>query len=155
MSLYSTDRPEFIERLAKLAGGTTWRQPLEGHGTKSDHLPDAHAIATALGFARKGADDVGPDVAYCLAVRSDSYRHKSVSTLVRVLTDGKQTRSSGDLYTAIDAAWDSVVWDRAKDRPPHIPEKAWDAALLVGIRVLHERAWDALAEAERRYRRAA
>ena len=48
MSLYSSDRPEFAERVARLAGQTTYRVPTEGRGTRTEQLPDAHAIATAL-----------------------------------------------------------------------------------------------------------
>ena len=41
---YSAERASFAERLGRLAGGTTWREPLEGNGTNSD----------PAGFARAG-----------------------------------------------------------------------------------------------------
>lgn len=53
----------FRERLQSLAGGTTWREPMLGGGGGAGNLPAAHALAAALGMARAGKDDVGPDVA--------------------------------------------------------------------------------------------
>src|SRR5690606_31516275 len=84
--LWSSDRPEFTERLAKLAGQTTYRTPNNGGtGKTADHLPDAHAIATALSFSRRGPDDVGPDVAYCWVLQTDAYRQKVVRKLSAAL----------------------------------------------------------------------
>ena len=63
--LWSTERADFVERVAKLAGGTTYRTPGAGRGTDLKALPDEHAIAAALAYARQGPNDIGPDVAYC------------------------------------------------------------------------------------------
>lgn len=154
MSLYSTDRPEFIERLAALAGGTTYRMPTAGKGTKLDQLPDTHAIAAALGFARRGNLDIGPDVAFCWALQSDCYRERVIDRVVGAL-GAASSSTSEELALAVAAAWDSMIWSRSTKRPARIPQKAWDVALLCAIGVLQNSAWDALAEAERRYTRAA
>ena len=157
MSLYSTDRPEFIERLAKLAGGTTWRQPLEGHGTKSDHLPDAHAIATALGFARHDPDDIGPDVAYCWALGSDAYKSRCTRRLSIALRCHDLRSVGAHRLAASEIAWDALVHNRrpGQSAPADCNARVWDRMLLAAVSTLHNAAWDALADAERAYRRVA
>ena len=149
--LYSTDRPEFLERVASLAGKTAYRVPEGARGTKQDQLPDAHAIAAALGFARRGAEDVGPDVAFCWILRCDSYR----TNVIRILADQLQRSSKAprsELVAAIGAAWDAMVWQKPTARPTNIPERAWDAIVLLACGILNNAAWDSLAEAERRYK---
>lgn len=152
--LYTSDRPDFIERLAKLAGGTTYRTPTEGRGTKQDQLPDAHAIATALAFARRGPDDIGPDVAYCWVLRCDSYRVRVVRKLSTALRCHEFRGAGAARIQAAEAAWEAMVWDRSSPKPAE-PPRFWDSLLLTAIGVLHASAWDTLAEAERKYRRVA
>ena len=154
MSLYSSDRPEFAERVARLAGQTTYRVPTEGRGTRMEQLPDAHAIAAALAFARQGPDDIGPDVAYCYVLQNDSYRAK----VIRLLTDTlcrQSGASRGDMAAAAGAAWDAMIWERSTPRPTNIDQRAWDVILLLACGVLNAAAWDSLAQAERCYTRAA
>lgn len=159
--LWSSDRPEFCERVAKLAGGTTYRVPVAGRGTHQGWLPDAHAIATALAFARKGPEDIGPDVAYCLVLQSDAYRRKVVRMLAESIgsMDGREIRHCRQYAVeACDAAWDAVIHltrGASRRRPPDCAERGWDRMLLTAIATLHDSAWDALGEAERRYLSAA
>jgi len=152
--LYSTERPEFLERVASLAGRTAYRVPEGARGTKQDQLPDAHAIAAALGFARRGHLDIGPDVAFCWALQSDCYKERVIERVVGALGAASHSTSE-ELALAVAAAWDSMIWSRPTKRPARIPQKAWDVALLCAIGVLQNSAWDALAAAERRYTRAA
>lgn len=152
--LYSSDRPEFVERLAKLAGGTTYRVPTEGKGTKFDQLPDAHAIAGALAFSRRGPDDIGPDVAYCWVLRTDAYRERVVRKLATALRCHEFRNAGEARVRAAEVAWEAMIWGRSAPKPAE-PPKFWDAMLLTAIGVLHASAWDSLAEAERRYHRAA
>lgn len=145
--LFTSDRPEFIERLAKLAGGTTYREPVGGHSTKSEHLPDTHAIAAALSFARRGQDDIGPDVAYCWALQSDSYRAK----VTRILADTicrESKASREEVAQAIGAAWEAMIHNR---KPIETGSRASAALLLLVAGVLYNSAWDSLAQAERCY----
>jgi hypothetical protein len=149
--LWSSDRPEFTERVAKLAGGTTYREPVGGYGTKSEHLPDAHAIAAALSFARRGPDDIGPDVAYCWVLQSDAYRAK----VTRILADTicHQFRASREeISQAIGHAWEVMIWKRGPAARVLPAGKEWDALLALVQGVLYSSAWDSLAEAERRYK---
>lgn len=157
--LWSSDRPDFVERVARLAGQTTYRVPVGGRSTSSDHLPDAHAIASALAFARRGPEDIGPDVAYCLVLQSDAYRNKVVRKLASglggVIGAHSLRHARNHAQTACDAAWDAVIHLKSgvsARRPTGCKEHAWDTMLLGAISVLHDSAWDSLMEAERRYR---
>ena len=157
MSLYSTDRPEFAERVARLAGQTTYRVPTEGRGTRTEQLPDAHAIATALAFARQGPDDIGPDVAYCWVLQSDAYRQRVTRAASIKLRCHKFRTMGAHRLAAAEAAWEVVIHNRRATvvRPVELAEYDWDRLLLAAIVLMYESAWDALAEAERRFHRAA
>lgn len=148
-----SDRPEFVERVAKLAGGTTYRVPVEGRGTKVAQLPDAHAIAAALAFARRGAEDIGPDVAYCWVLRTDAYRERVTRKLSVALRCHELRGEDGHRLLAAQAAWDALIWDRGSPRPATAVK--WDRMLLAAIGTLYNSAWDSLADAERAYTRAA
>lgn len=150
--LWSSDRPEFTERVAKLAGGTTYRVPMEGKGTKFDQLPDAHAIAAALSFARRGPQDIGPDVAYCWVLQNDSYRRKVVNLLGTALRCPEFRGMGRFRFQAANDAWEKIIWDRPVSRPPDAP-RGYDELLLVAIGTMYQSAWDSLAEAERCYQR--
>lgn len=156
-SLWSTDRAEFAERVAKLAGGTTYRTPAAGRGTDIKPLPDEHAIAAALAYAKRGPQDIGPDVAYCWVLGTDAYRSKVTRQLAGALRCHNLRHVRAHLLAAAEAAWDTVVHDRrgAGSPPAGADPKGWDRALLAAIGTLHQSAWDSLAEAERRYSRAA
>lgn len=139
-----------------MAGGTTYREPMEGHATDGGTLPDAHAIASALAFARRGPEDIGPDVAYCLVLQSDAYRAKVTRLLAEALgkhMDGRELRHARPyVMPAVMSAWDAVIHLRGSHaKPPRCPSLAWDRMLLTAIATMHDKAWDALSEAERRY----
>lgn len=157
--LYSTDRPEFLERLAKLAGGTTFREPTGGRGTKMEQLPDAHAIATALAFARRHEepDDIGPDVAYCWALGSDAYRSKVTRRLSIALRCKELQTVAMHRLAAAETAWEVMIHNRrsSSTAPADCKPAIWDRMLIAAIHAMQTSAWDALADAERAYRRAA
>ncbi len=151
---FSTERANFTERLASLAGGTTYREPVGGHGTKVEHLPDAHAVATALAYAKQGRDDIGPDVAYCWVLRSDAYRNRVVSLLSVALRCHELRGADGYRTLGANAAWDALVWDRVTPKPAGATERVWGDVVAAAGAVMLESAWCALARAERRYKAA-
>jgi hypothetical protein len=151
---WGNGRPEFVERIAKLAGGTTYRAPMEGGGTKEAQLPDVHAIAAALAFARRGPDDVGPDVAYCWVLQNNVYRRRTVLKLADALRCHEFRHVTTYRLQAAEAAWDAMIWNHMAKRPADA-RPAYDTMLMVACKTLHDAAWDSLAEAERRYRRVA
>lgn len=61
--IYSNQKASFRERIAKLAGGTTYREPMGGRSTDPNRMTDQD-VAAALAYARQGPDDIGPDIAY-------------------------------------------------------------------------------------------
>lgn len=156
-TLWSNDRPEFLERLGSLAGKSTYRTPTAGKGTKIDQLPDEHAIAAALAFARRGREDIGPDVAYCWALQSDAYRERVTRKMAVALSCHELRSIRAHLLELSCIAWDTMIHDRTGlgVPPPGVPQVPWDRGLLAALGTLHTSAWDALAEAERRYHRAA
>ena len=157
MSIYSSDRPEFAERVARLAGQTTYRVPTEGRGTRMEQLPDAHAIAAALAFARQGPDDIGPDIAYAWVVQTDAGRERVTRKLSEAMRCKEFQNAGRHRLAAAEMAWEVMIHNRRPSTaaPADCSPRTWDRMLLVAIGTLHAKAWDALAEAERRYTRAA
>lgn len=155
--LWSTDRPEFVERVASLAGGTTYREPAAGRGTKVAQLPDPHAIAAALAFARADPDDIGPDVAYCWALQSDAYRQRTTRRLAILLRSPRTRTLAAHRLAAAEIAWEVMIHNRrAKvEQPADVTPRDWDRLLLEAIGMLQAAAWEALDMAERCYRKTA
>ena len=155
--LWSTDRPEFVERVAALAGGTTYRLPVAGRGTKTDQLPDAHAIAAALAYARTEPDDIGPDVAYCWVLQSDAYRQQTTRRLAILLRSPRTRTLATHRLLAADVAWEVMIHNRRTKvaQPADVMPRDWDALLLAAIGMLQAAAWEALDTAERCYRKRA
>ena len=151
--LWGSDRPEFIERVASLAGGTTYRTPSGGRST-GESMPNVHAVAAALAFARQGRDDIGPDVAYCWVLRSDAYRNTVIRRLSVALQCHELRSVAAYRLHAAEQAWGAMIHDMAGTRPVSAP-KAYDKMLLAACGTLHGSAWDALARAERAYHREA
>lgn len=64
---YTHERASFRERVMALAGGGSWREPVEGRSSAQAPIPAVHLIAAALSYGRRGRDDIGPDIACDLA----------------------------------------------------------------------------------------
>lgn len=153
--LYSTDRPEFLERVAALAGKTSFRVPQGARGTKLDQLPDAHAIAAALAFAR-AVNGIGADIAYCWATGTDAYKERATRELsVALRCHATRTQASHRLAAA-QIAWDVLIHNRRPTmaRPSDVRQADWDRLLLAAVASLQSLAWTALDDAERAYRKA-
>ena len=89
----SDDRIGFIERLGRLVGQTTYRVPVEGKGTKFDHLPESHALIVDLCGARGKRWNPGPEVAYAFATGVENNRDDVIKWLAEKLYLG--TGSAG------------------------------------------------------------
>jgi hypothetical protein len=155
--LWATDKPEFLERLGRLAGRTTFRDLSGSRGVKENPLPDEHAIAAALSFARIDQDDFGPDVAYCWALGSDAYRNK-VTRQLAIALRSHQTRSmAAHRLLAAEAAWTAMVHNRraSVNLPTDVRPVDFDRLLLAAIAELYDAAWGTLRRAEAKYRAAA
>ena len=151
--IYSHDRATFRERIARLAGGTTYREPMEGHSTDPHRLTDLD-VAAALAFARKGSADIGPDVAYCMICQSDAYRPRIVRELALALSEsgGYYLRKARPYLLSIaDQAFAVAVWQALVARPEGCGERAYSALLLAGVATLHSSADEAIRRAEQAY----
>lgn len=151
--IYSHDRATFRERIARLAGGTTYREPMEGHSTDPHRLTDLD-VAAALAFARKGSSDIGPDVAYCMICQSDAYRPRIVRELALALSEsgGYYLRNARPYLLHIaDQAFAAMVWQARVTRPEGCSERAYSALLLAGVATLHSAADEAIRRAERAF----
>ena len=151
--VYSHDRATFRERIARLAGGTTYREPMEGHSTDPHRLTDLD-VAAALAFARRGSSYIGPDVAYCMICQSDAYRPRIVRELAIALSEsgGYYLRKARPYLLHIaDQAFSVAVWQARVTKPEGCSESAYSALLLAGVATLQSVADDAIRRAERAF----
>ena len=79
--VFTHAKPDFAERLAKLAGTIAGMALTPGSGSTGS-LPDAHALAAALAMARRGARDIGPEIAAAIYCGTDLWRPRIVAELV-------------------------------------------------------------------------
>lgn len=146
---YSAERAGYAERLARLAGSTTWREPMEGHATRGDHLPDVHAMAASLAFARRGEADIGPDVALAVICRKMAHRRKVVTELAAALlaSGGRAGERCADYLPQIAAAcYSHVVTGEPIAVVAGIAERDWEILSSMGTGLL----WDAVSVSVRR-----
>ena len=154
--VYSYERAGFSERAAKLAGGTTFREPMGGHGTKTEHLPDAHAIATAFAYARLAPHDIGPDIAVAIITGTTAHQQKIVSELAAALMValGRSAQGHGKHIIRIIAAdcYLRVVTGTGVGKPAGMGDRPYEIARLIGDSILWRAADEAMFRAERAYR---
>jgi hypothetical protein len=152
--IYTAERATFRERIAALAGRSTWREPMEGHSTAPLKMTDQD-VAAALAYARQGPDDIGPDIAYCIVCGSDWHRARIIKGLATALfhAGGHWVRKGKPyLLTIADDAFRTVVWQQRVTRPEGCPAKTYDVLLLTGIGTLSQAADEAIRAAERAFR---
>ena len=73
--------PTFLERLGRLAGQTTYRIPVEGVGTRFGCVPESHALAAALSYARGRKWQPGPEICYAKATGVEHKRSDVIEWL--------------------------------------------------------------------------
>lgn len=147
--VYSNERAGYAERLARLAGGTTWREPMQGHGTKMDNLPDVHALAASLAFARQGPDDIGPDVAFAIICQKPTHRERVVAKLSEALLKlaGHVAERCADHLPQVSAAcYAHVCSGQYVQAPDGVGERDWEILSAVAVNQL----WDAVSVSVRR-----
>jgi hypothetical protein len=156
---FSNARAGFLERIAKLAGGTTYRQPIGSFGASSDHLPDAHAIATAMAYARRGDTDIGPDIAVAIATGSTAHRTRIVMELSAALLAGTGkvgARAENFLLTIAAHCYLFVVTNTTQGpRPLGVSERDYLLLRSFGEGILWQAAESALVRAKKAYQQAA
>lgn len=146
----------FRERVAALAGHTTWREPAGELG------PRDIDIAGALSFGRSGPGDIGPDIAFDMATGHPAHYRRCVLWLGEQLgslathdADGYYPARACKAHLAPVAlhAYNAIV--RGWACPPHpedVRDRDWQELLLFACLLLEQSAEDALALAARRRR---
>ena len=152
---YETRRAGFAERCARLAGRTAYREPVGGHATRSDYMPDEHAIAAALAFGRLGRNDIGPDIAVAIATGSPAKRMEIVRELAAALlaTTRLADWCSDHLLQVCAESYLSVVGAKPVGSVDGMTALHYDGLRRVGDATLWQAADDAFMRASRAYRR--
>lgn len=157
--VYSTERAGFAERLGRLAGGTTWREPMEGYGSRHDWQPEAHKLAQALAYARAGENDIGPDLVCAIVLQWPGKPHRIVTELAAALL--AQTGRVGERcadYIPIIArqCYLSVVTGvELPDEIDGVALRDWMILSAIGTATLWDSCEQTVRRAERAYRAAA
>lgn len=128
-------RPGIIELLAKLAGGTTYREPLGGTSSKHGDIPAEHEMAAAVAAARRKDDplDIGPDLIYDEACQRAAHNRRVVSAVVFALEKGEcrhmriVRRNLQYLSIVVHCAYLRSVFGQSCQRPDGMGEGDWDA----------------------------
>ena len=163
-SRLSTDTHEaapprsFRERLQSLAGQSTWREPLTGHSTQQRAIPAAHELAAALGMARDGKDDVGPDIACDVIFGRTAYAGvvcRTVATAMSVDRARAIKRCRPWLRVICWAAYCELVHGSRQDqlRPDDVLPADWDMLTDAASRIMEVLADEAVNRAARAWRR--
>lgn len=131
------DRSGFIERMGRLAGSTTWREP--GGSGYTPHvagsiLPD-NALLLALCGARRNPRDIGPEIAYSVGTGTPHRRMDVIEWLADKLHRGTGrigVKRYGMLTAVSGQAYDLVIGARREIVLPS-SDKARDFQLLVNV----------------------
>lgn len=130
------DRSGFLERLGRLSGSTTWREPGGAGYTPyvSTSIMPNNAMLLALSMARRNAKDVGPEVAYSVGTGAPHQRARVVYWLAEKLLTGtgKTGRNNRKWLSAIAGhAYDAVIGIDPAIKPVKGAER--DSILLANI----------------------
>lgn len=130
------DRSGFVERLGRLAGQTTWREPTGAGYTPyvSGSLSGENAMVLALSMGRRNPRDVGPDIAYSVGTGQPHRREQVVEWLADKLLRGTGPtgkKAERQLLVIAGQAYDLCIGVRQKVIPPRGAVTAF--TLLVNI----------------------
>lgn len=123
------DRSGFIERLGRLSGTTTWREP--GGSGYTPPTPGAisteNAMMLSLSMARRNPKDVGPDIAYSVGTGQPYRRQRVIEWLADKLQAGTGAaghRAKRQLLAISGQAYDLVIGSIGRISPPShaVPE---------------------------------
>ncbi|NII73243.1 hypothetical protein FHW84_001812 [Dyella sp. SG562] len=131
------DRSGFLERLGRLAGCTTWREPGGGNGTSyvTRKIPMEHAMALALAMSRANPRDVGPDVAYSVGTGIPHHRTEVMEWLADKLLRGTGSvgrKAQPRLGLIAGQSYDLVIGLRRHISPPRQHAKEFELLVNIG-----------------------
>lgn len=155
MTAFTTERATFEERMARLCGESTYRQPVEGRSTQVKPIPQAHIVAAALAFARQDPKDFGPDVAYDLATGRTGHGARVCRLLAEALGRDRSAvirRNRPNLHIATWAAYTWAVHGGPFPQalqPGEMGANDWVVLVEAARRILWAMADEAVTRAER------
>lgn len=136
MDVWSHERATFRERIARLAGRTSWREPVAGYTNKAGELGEDQAIAMALAFARDRDDplDIGPEVAYCLICETRRGKPDVLDKLTRALRMEYRAADDRPLMarSAVNQAFEWAIFGHEPD-PEQVPKAGMTPATYRGL----------------------
>jgi hypothetical protein len=155
VDIYSTERAGLLERLCRIAGQTTWREPRDtDYVPPVDPMPVEHTMLTGISFAhrripsedefhrliwKRDPTDIGPYVLDCLIYRRVVHGREIRVQLVRALRDMSKRLAKADEDHVWKAAM-PIIRECATgveaDQPTDVPDKVWIPASSLGIRLL-------------------
>jgi hypothetical protein len=131
------DRAGFLERLARLAGQSTYREPGGGGSPYSARMMTTeNALALALSFARRDKRDVGPEMVYTIATAVPHQSARVISWLgARLLHDTGPTgrKCERQLILLSTHCYEMVGYGKPVTRLPSRLPVAWDKLRDIGI----------------------
>lgn len=146
----------FEERLQRLCGESAYRMPVEGRSTRPGSLPAAHQLAAALGMARQGKDDVGPDIVMDMVTGRTNTAGRVVRTIAAAMAGDRNRaarRCRPYMRIIVWAAYCAVVSGLRQDqlRPSDVTQADWDLLTMAAERIMGCLADEALQRAERAF----
>lgn len=142
-----TDDADFLERMGRLAGQTTYRVPVEGNGTRFGDIPESCAIIIALCGARGRNWNPGPEIAWA---RATGIQHKR-EAVIRWTENALQLGSPEKSPKAREIA--KIAYSVATQTDPSISGKDYPVstrkAVYWAVCLLEQCMWEVLRRAER------
>jgi hypothetical protein len=125
------DRSGFVERLGRLSGSTTWREPGGGGYVPfvAGSMTADNALNLALAMARRSTHDIGPDIAYTIGT-GQAVRMEAIISAVaaHMLLEGGPAMRKAEAFRNILArhAYELVGFGRPRTRLPRRLPLSWD-----------------------------
>lgn len=144
---WTHERAELREKLGRLAGRTSWREPVAGYTNKAGEMSDEQKMAAAMGFARHmlptgnpdepwmpDPEDVGPDVAICYACETRLSKPNILARITQVLCREFAQAAARPLMTkaAVNAAFEWAIFGHEPD-PAQVPKAGMTPATYRGL----------------------
>lgn len=150
------DPRTFLERLQRLCGESAYRMPVEGRSTRPGSLPAAHQLAAALGMARQGKDDVGPDIAFDMVTGRATTAGRVVRTVAEAMgldRNRAARRCRPYLRIIVWASYAAIVGGSRQDqlRPSEVTQADWALLTEASERIMLSLAEQAVSRAERAF----
>lgn len=166
--IVASDRAGFLERLGKLSGQTTYREPGGGGGTpySARMMTTENAMTLALSMAQRRIPklmaggvteyvrdprDIGPNIAYTIGTAVADQRERVVTWLAAKLktdTGPAGRKASNHLNVLAQHCYELVAFGAARSKLPRRLPVCWDALRAIGVGWLWMQAEETIERAE-------